>query len=104
GADIFDFGLGLTDDLDVLPFFSRRIGLIAGEQVPIDAGSKVNGRIGGTNFGALIVRTRDTDTLPSASTMSVIRVRQNVLSESSVGLIATTGDPLGRANSWLIGP
>ena len=104
GADIFDFGLGLTDDLDVLPFFSRRIGLIAGEQVPIDAGSKINGRIGGTNVGALVVRTRDVDTLPSASTMSVVRVKQNVLSESSIGLIATAGDPLSRANSWLIGP
>ncbi len=104
GADIFDFGLGLTDDLDVLPFFSRRIGLITGEQVPIDVGSKVNGRIGGTNFGALVVRTRATDTLSTASTMSVVRVKQNVLSESSIGLIATAGDPLRRANSWLIGP
>ena len=104
GADIFDFGLGLTSDLDVLPFFSRRIGLLAGEQVPIDVGGKVNGRVGGTNFGALVVRTRDVDTLRSASTMSVIRVKQNVLSESSLGFIATTGDPLGRANSWLFGP
>jgi uncharacterized protein DUF5916 len=104
GADIFDFGLGLTDDLDVLPFFSRRIGLIAGEQIPIDAGGKVNGRIGGTNFGALVVGTRDVDTLPSASTMAVVRVKQNVLSESSVGFIATAGDPLGRSNSWLVGP
>src|SRR5204863_9222239 len=32
GADIFEFGLGLTSDLDVLPFFSRRIGLLAGQQ------------------------------------------------------------------------
>ena len=104
GADIFDFGPGLTSDLDVLPFFSRRIGLIAGEQVPIDVGGKLNGRIGSTNFGGLVVRTRDVDTLPSANTMSVIRVKQNVLGESSVGFIATTGDPLGRANSWLIGP
>lgn len=104
GADIFDFGLGLTDDADVLPFFSRRIGLLAGEQVPIDAGAKVNGRIAGTNFGALVVRTRDIDTLPSASTMSVLRVKENVLTESSVGFIATAGDPLGRPNSWLIGP
>src|SRR5207253_7796197 len=83
GADIFDFGLGLTSDLDVLPFFSRRIGLLAGEQVPIGAGGKVNGRIGGTNFGAIAVRTRDADTLSTASTMSVVRVKQNVLGESS---------------------
>ena len=104
GADIFDFGLGLAHDRDVLPFFSRRIGLVAGEQVPIDAGAKVNGRVGSTSFGALAVRTRDVDTLPTASTMGVLRVRQNVLRESSVGMIATTGDPSGRSDSWLAGP
>lgn len=102
GADIFDFGLGL--DEDVVPFFSRRIGLIQGEQVPINAGGKMNGRVGGLNFGALAVNTRDVDTLRSASTMGVIRLRQNVLEESSIGVIATTGDPLGRAGSWLAGP
>jgi hypothetical protein len=104
GADIFDFGLGLSSDLDVLPFFSRRIGLFAGEQVPIGAGGKVNGRVGGTNFGALMVRTRDVDTLGTASTMAVVRVKQNVLGESSIGFIATDGDPLGRSGSWLAGP
>src|SRR6266576_1736565 len=104
GADIFDFGPGLTSDLDVLPFFSRRIGLLAGQQVPIDYGAKVNGRIGGTNFGALVVRTRDVDTLSTTSTMAVVRVKQNVLAESSVGFIATAGDPLERRNSWLVGP
>ena len=104
GADIFDFGLGLTSDADVLPFFSRRIGLLGGEQVPIAAGGKVNGRINGTNFGALAVHTRDVHTLSTASTMAVMRVKQNVLRESSVGFIATAGDPLGRSGSWLIGP
>ena len=104
GADIFDFGLGLSDDLDVIPFFSRRIGLFAGEQVPIDLGGKVNGRVGGTSFGALAVRTRDVDTLNTSSTMTVVRVKQNVLQESSVGFIATTGDPVARSGSWLVGP
>jgi hypothetical protein len=104
GADIFDFGLGLTSDLDVLPFFSRRIGLLEGRQVPIDVGTKVNGRIGGTNFGGFVVRTRDVDTLRTTSTMAVIRVKQNVLEESSIGFIGTSGDPLERRGSWLIGP
>jgi hypothetical protein len=104
GSDIFDFGLGLTSDLDVLPFFSRRIGLLAGRQVPIDVGGKVNGRQAGTNFGTLAVRTRGVDTLPTTSTMAVVRVKQNVLQESSVGVIATAGDPLGRPGSWLAGP
>lgn len=104
GADIFDFGLGLTSDLDVLPFFGRRIGLLDGKQVPISVGGKVNGRIGDTNFGALIVRTRRVDSLVTASTMSVIRIKRNVLRESSVGLIATAGDPLSRPGSWAFGP
>ena len=104
GADIFDYGLGLSSDREVLPFFSRRIGLLSGQQVPIGAGGKVSGRLGGTNFGALVVRTRDVDTLPTGSTMAVVRVKQNVLGESSVGFIATEGDPLGRHGSWLLGP
>src|SRR5206468_330675 len=44
------------------------------------------------------------DTLPTASTMAVVRVKQNVLGESSLGFIATAGDPRGRAGSWLVGP
>jgi hypothetical protein len=30
----------------------------SGRQVPIDAATKINGRLGGTNFGALVVRSR----------------------------------------------
>ena len=102
GADVFDFGLGTGRD--VVPFFSRRIGLLGGRQIPVDVGAKVNGRIGGTNVGALVTRTRGLDTLPTGTGMGVMRVRQNVLAESSVGLIATLGDPLGRRDAWLVGP
>lgn len=102
GADIFEFGLGL--DEDVVPFFSRRIGLLSGQQIPIAAGGKLTGRIGGTNFGALSVRTRGVDELPTASTLTVIRVKQNLFGESSAGFIATVGDPLHRPGSWLFGP
>ena len=44
GDDIFAFGLGLNQD--VLPYFSRRIGLVNGQEVPIIAGTKINGRVG----------------------------------------------------------
>lgn len=98
GASTFDFGLGTGDD--VRPFFSRTIGLLEGREVPITGGMKVNGREGSTYFGALAVRTGDTDTLSTANTLGVVRIRQNVLRESSVGVIATVGDPLGRANAW----
>lgn len=101
GSDIFDFGLGTGDD--VRGFFSRRIGLVGGEQVPLDAGLKLTGREGATSFGALMVRTGRLDTLDTENSMGVVRVRQNVLGESSVGALGAIGDPLGRAGSWLAG-
>ncbi len=107
GTDIFDFGLGTGND--VRPFFGRRIGLLNGTEVPIDVGVKVNGRQSGTSYGALAVRTRDVRGLADTSlhtdaTMGAIRVKQNVLGESSIGAIATFGDPRGRGQSWVAGP
>jgi Domain of unknown function (DUF5916) len=102
GADIFAFGAGITGET-LLPFFSRRIGLVEGQEVPILAGLKATGRAGGTNFGALVVRTREEDAVAPAATMAVVRAKQNVLAESRVGFIATAGDPLGRPGSWELG-
>ena len=102
GSDIFSFGLGLGND--VIPFFSRRIGLVAGREQPILFGGKINGRIGRTNVGGLVTRTRDARGLAPAASMASTRVKRNILGESSVGLIATVGDPLGRSGSWLAGP
>ncbi len=101
GSDIFDFGLGIGTDAD--PFFSRRIGLLGGREVPLDAGLKANGRIGQTSYGGLVVRTGRLDSLPTRNTMGVMRIRHNLLNESSAGIIATMGDPLGRRGSWMAG-
>jgi len=101
GADRFDFGLGLGTD--VVPFQSRRIGLVAGEEVPLDSGLKVTGHLGRTSLGALAVRTGDESGVAPATSMGVVRLKQDVLEESSVGMIATVGDPLGRNGSWMAG-
>ena len=102
GDDIFAFGLGLNQD--VLPYFSRRIGLVSGQEVPILAGAKINGRAGATNFGGLVVSTDDKAGVVGDETfMAVGRVRQNIGRESWVGAIATMGDPLGRGGAWLTG-
>lgn len=107
GSDIFQFGLGTGDD--VRAFHSRRVGLLSQREVPLTAGVKISGREGGTNVGALVVRTGHADdplldTLPTENTMAVVRVQQNVLRQSSVGFIATAGDPLGAGDAWLAGP
>ncbi len=44
---------------DLYPFFSRRIGLIGGQEVPLDAGVKLTGTVGRTEVGVLSVRTRE---------------------------------------------
>jgi hypothetical protein len=119
GADIFQFGVALDEDT-MIPFFSRRIGLIGqGEddqvEVPINAGGKINGRVGNTNIGALAVNTRRVDSLnvgdvdeefnihvPS-TTMGAMRISQNILEESTVGMLATFGDQRGYSGSWMAG-
>lgn len=105
GSDIFEFGFG-TGSSTVIPFFSRRVGLFRGNPVPVIAGGKMNGRIGKTAFGGLGIRTDSfgadgVDYDPT--TMGVVRVRHNVLGESSVGMISSVGDPLGREGSWMSG-
>ncbi len=105
GSDIFEFGFG-TGRNTVLPFFSRRIGLIDNNQIPIIVGGKVNGRVGKTAFGGLGVRTDLVETDSSryeATNMGVVRVRQNVFKESTIGFIGSVGDPLNRGNSWMSG-
>jgi hypothetical protein len=102
GSDIFSFGLGLNED--VLPYFSRRIGLVGDSEVPVMAGGKVNGRVGQTNFGGLAVGTGDQAGVVQDKTfMAVGRVKQNVGRESWIGGIASSGDPLGRSGSWMAG-
>ena len=101
GGDIFAFGLA---GADVLPYFSRRIGLIDEHEVPILAGGKVNGRMGNTNFGGLAVGTNhQAGVVDGRSFMAVGRVKRNLWRESDVGAIGTVGDPLGRPGSWLGG-
>ena len=102
GSDIFQFGLGLGND--VIPFFSRRIGLVSGREVPILIGGKINGRVGKTDMAAVVTRTREVTGLAPAASMGSSRIKQNIWGESSVGMIATVGDPVGRAGSWLVGP
>jgi hypothetical protein len=105
-ADIYDFGIGLQSGFgspDIVPFFSRRIGLFQGEEVPLNGGGKLSGRVGNTSFGGLVTRTGSVDGLIDATTMATFRVKQDVLEESTAGVIGTIGDPEGRADSYLFG-
>jgi hypothetical protein len=75
-------------------FFSRRIGLEAGREIPVRAGGRVTGRAGSYLIGALQIRTGDRpDARARATDFSVLRVRRDLLRTSSVGLIFTRRGP-----------
>jgi hypothetical protein len=105
GSNQYDFGLGLSSDTFV-PFFSRRIGLFEGGIVPINAGVKVNGRIGNLNVGFLDVQTRDaivpTGRVPGTNLLST-RMSYDITSKFRVGTLVTNGDPSGISSNTLAG-
>ncbi|MFN9786642.1 MAG: DUF5916 domain-containing protein [Planctomycetia bacterium] len=103
-AGIFEFA-----DLDrgLVPFFSRRIGLVDGAEVPILAGAKVTGRTDEWSVGVLDVQT-ESSTLEDGGELDeanlfAARVARNFGAQSSFGVLATAGDPLGERDDALAG-
>ena len=83
-SGIFAFGVGASSARrrDLVPFFSRRIGLsAAGTPIPIVGGTRVSGRAGGYDVGVLAMKTEalGTDTLQQLSR----RTRKTKSSEDS---------------------
>ena len=76
-------------------FYSRRIGLHEGREVPIRAGGRLSGRMGRFSVGALNIQTGDTQLggTPAdrvqATNFTVVRVKRDLLRRSSVGGIFT---------------
>lgn len=100
-ADIFEFGL-IGDDSGK-PFFSRRIGLTeTGEAIDIEIGGKLTGRAGPFDIGVLGIR-QDSPNENNPSELMVMRVAANVLAESSLGMIVTSGNPTEARDNELYG-
>jgi Domain of unknown function (DUF5916)/Carbohydrate family 9 binding domain-like len=71
-------------------FFSRRIGLDAGGEIPLLGGGRLTGKSGRTTVGALNVQTgsddgRDVD----SANFTVLRVKRDILNRSAVGAMFT---------------
>ena len=103
---IFEFGgRAMTPpntDINGLPFFTRKIGIVGDEIADIIAGGKLSGRIGNLNVGALSVRMDKTDDI-DAETLSVARLSADILDESRIGAILTHGDPDSVGRNTLAG-
>ncbi|NOR14462.1 MAG: hypothetical protein GQ544_02030, partial [Candidatus Aminicenantes bacterium] len=105
GSDIYEFGLGMGfyHHMDLVPFFSRHIGLVEGEVVPLDVSVKATGGVSRFNFGVLDVVTRPVNELAPRTNILAARGYQNIWQESKLGFIVTAGDPLGRSGSYQMG-
>jgi hypothetical protein len=97
-SDVFDFLLWNQD----LLFFTRQIGIdpVSGQEVPIDAGGKIAGSVGGFDLGVMDVRTRAEGFNPYAN-YSVVRIKRPLTPGSFIGFMATdkeSGNPLDPYN------
>ena len=70
-------------------FFSRRIGISDdGEQIPIDAGLRLSGRMGkATNVGLLYMSTEAVPGIAPGNDFAVARVNQELANRSSIGAL-----------------
>ena len=66
-------------------FFSRRIGIASGQQVPIRGGARLSGRAAGLNVGFLHIRTGDVTGLQDAQGYSVARIAKELPNRSRIG-------------------
>jgi hypothetical protein len=113
--DIFQFGgvptggggggrtVGRLSGNNGLAFFSRRIGLSESD-LPVDIifGTKVSGRLGGFDFGSLYIK-QDAFEDVGKKDLAVARVAHQVFGESTIGGIATYGDPQSNFDNSLVG-
>jgi|TARA_B100000315_G_scaffold179835_1_gene168622 hypothetical protein len=95
GQGLFEFGgperviWGRPSNAPVV-FFSRRIGLDDGHEIPLNVGGRVTGRAGKYTVGALAIQTGDEADLGVESTnFSVVRIRRDVFRRSTIGIIGT---------------
>ena len=94
GSETFSF----SSSVSFMPFFSRRIGLYQGEQIPVRFGTKLYGKIGDINVSALDVQTGDYAGLAGRNFFAA-RMTRNIFAESKVGVILTNGSPTGGKNT-----
>lgn len=107
GAGVFDVA-GVAGGTDLIPFFTRRVGLHGdgdtGGEVPIGVGVKMVGRQSGFNIGLLDVETRDLpDDVLRRQNLFAARISRNLFEQSWVGAIVTNGNPDGIGGNNLVG-
>jgi hypothetical protein len=87
-------------------FYSRRIGLNEGQEVPLNVGGRLTGRAGKYSVGLLNIQTGEEQQTQARDTnFSVVRLKRDVLRRSSVGVMFTnrTKSTIGTAGNQSYG-
>jgi hypothetical protein len=80
----FQIGLQVGARRDLIPFFSRNIGLVAGQPVPVVGGARLTGRAGRQTIGALNMQTESFSGRPGDN-FSALVVKRALSSTTTVG-------------------
>jgi len=91
--DLFTMDIGYRSQV----FYSRRIGIQDGQEVPIIAGARFFGKQDRTSVGVMSIQTIAKDSILTTN-YSVARFRQDVGRQSNVGVIVTSKILNGRRN------
>ena len=115
-SGVFQFGAGAdrgggggagggrqNQSQDMVFFFSRQIGLSpTGDAIPLLAGTRLTGRVGGWSLGALNIQQRQKGNSPSTN-FTALRLRRNILANSDVGVMMLNKEPGGAAYNRAFG-
>ncbi len=91
--DLFEMNIGKRDQI----FYSRRIGIQDGAEVPILAGTRLFGKQNRTSVGIMSIQTAAKDSVPTTN-YTVARFRQDIGNQSNIGAIVTSKILNGRRN------
>lgn len=96
GKRTFDFNLGGNNTL----FYSRRIGISNGAEIPILAGAKLVGRVSDFEIGAIDMQTAGKGNEPTTN-YGTARVKYDLFNSSYIGVLATNKvSEKGSSNSF----
>ena len=82
GQSFFEFDMGFNNTL----FYSRRIGLENGKNIPLLGGARLMGTAGDTRIGVMSIQTGAKNGIPTAN-FSTFRIKQNIFKKSYIGFI-----------------
>ncbi|MGH8279064.1 MAG: DUF5916 domain-containing protein, partial [Gammaproteobacteria bacterium] len=101
GSNLFSFGYKLAN-AGFIPYYSRAIGLVNGEPVPLDEGVKLLGQSSNGSLALLDTQMAGTD-VSNATNLFVGRGTYNLNQNLQVGTLITHGDPLGVSSNTFVG-